>query len=590
MGRNVKNCSLGLKIIPIIFLSIFLVCPSAESGEDPSESLNKQVVTLYQQGRYSEATEIAEEVLQLREKALGPDHPDVAISLNNLAAIYEAQGKHGEAEALYKRSLEIREKALGPDHPYVATSLNNLAELYRVQGKYSEAEPLYKRSLEIWEKALGPDHPNVATSLNNLVLLYEAQGKYAEAEPFYKRLLETGVDFKEAQFIRPMDLDYTYRGISHLENEQIDDAISDFNKAIELNAGFAAAYIYRGIAHYKQGQFNQAISDYNKAIEINPEYAEVYYNRGDAFGKKGRFDQAISDYNKAIEINPEYAEAYLGRGIAYDEKSQYDQAIADFSKAIELNPEDTVAKKSRDHTIRILSQKLSIENIPTYDSDAQEWVLEEIIVIGDRSLLSLRMEVYQAEELKFDLFNALNSTDEFDITCEDRASTGSRIKRRVCDVGYMKEARAEDARKFLTMGIRPRSDYELASQFADKTEALNKEMIELGVKHPSLAKAMINEYVLKQCYIVEHRERFKHSILIGHPEPEEYFGDELKFLEFAYLAHNDGMLEEEMWSYWDERFRSVIHQEPYRSIWLSSNSETYADEFIAYVNTIISGE
>jgi tetratricopeptide (TPR) repeat protein len=554
MGRNVKNCSLGLKIIPIIFLSIFLVCPSAESGEDPSESLNKQVVTLYQQGRYSEATEIAEEVLQLREKALGPDHPDVAISLNNLAAIYEAQGKHGEAEALYKRSLEIREKALGPDHPYVATSLNNLAELYRVQGKYSEAETLYKRSLEIWEKALGPDHPNVATCLNNLVLLYEAQGKYSEAEPFYKRLLEIGVDFKEAQFIRPIDVNYTYRGISHLENEQIDDAISDFNKAIELNPGFAAGYVYRGIAHYKQG----------------------------------RFDKAISDYNKAIEINPEYAEAYLGRGIAYDEKSQYDQAFADFNKAIELNPEDTVAQKSRDHTMRILSQKLSIENIPTYDSDAQEWILEEITVIGDRSLLSLRMEVYQAEELKFDLFNALNSTDEFDITCKHGAGTGSRIKRRVCDVGYMKKARAEDARKFLTMGFRPRSDYELASQFADKTEALNKEMVELGVKHPSLAKAMINEYVLKQCYIVERRERFKDSILIGHPEPEEYFGDELKFLEFAYMAHNDGMLEEDMWSYWDERFRSLIHQEPYRSIWLSSNSETFADEFIAYVNAILS--
>jgi tetratricopeptide (TPR) repeat protein len=590
MGKHLKNHSLRLKIIPIMFLSIFLLCTSAYSEEDLSESLNKQVVTFYQQGRYSEATEIAQEVLQLREKALGPDHPDVAISLNNLAAIYEAQGKYAEAEPLYKRSLEIRKKALGPDHPYVATSLNNLAELYRVQGKYAVAEHLYKRSLEIWEKALGPDHPYVATSLNNLVLLYEAQGNYAEAEPFYMRLLEIGVDFKEAQFVRPIDVDYTYRGISHLKKEQIDDAISDFDKAIELNAGFAAAYVYRGIAHYKQGQFDQAISDYDKAIEINPEYAEVYYNRGDAFGKQGQFDQAISDYNKAIEINPEHAEAYLGRGLAYDEKRRYNQAIADFNKAIELNPEDTVAKKSRDHTIRILSQKLSIENIPTYDSDAQEWLLEEIIVIGDRSLLSLKREIYKAEDLKFDLFNALNSTDEFDITCKYGVSTGSRIKRRVCDVGYMKKARAEDARQFLYMGIRPRTDYELARQFADKTEALNKEMVELGVKHPSLAKAMINEYVLKQCYIVERRERFKDSILIGHPEPEEYFGDELKFLEFAYIAHNDGMLEEEIWTYWDTRFRSVIHQEPYRSIWLSSNSETYADEFIAYVNTIISGE
>jgi len=107
MGKHFKNYSLRLKIIQIIFLSIFLLCPSANSEEDPSESLNKQVVALYQQGRYSDATGIAEEVLQLREKALGQDHPDVATSLNNLAALYEAQGKYAEAESLNKRSLEI---------------------------------------------------------------------------------------------------------------------------------------------------------------------------------------------------------------------------------------------------------------------------------------------------------------------------------------------------------------------------------------------------------------------------------------------------------------------------------------------------
>ncbi len=87
------------------------------------------------------------------------------------------QGQYAEAEPLYKRSLAIWEKALGPDHPDVALSLNNLALLYRTQGQYAEAEPLYKRSLAIWEKALGPDHPNVATSLNNLAELYRDQGQ-----------------------------------------------------------------------------------------------------------------------------------------------------------------------------------------------------------------------------------------------------------------------------------------------------------------------------------------------------------------------------------------------------------------------------
>ncbi len=63
----------------------------------------------------------------------------------------------GDAEPLYKRSLAILEKALGPEHPNVAMSFNNLALLYEAQGRYGDAEPLYKRSLAISEKVLGPE-------------------------------------------------------------------------------------------------------------------------------------------------------------------------------------------------------------------------------------------------------------------------------------------------------------------------------------------------------------------------------------------------------------------------------------------------
>ena len=48
---------------------------------------------------------------------------------------------------MYKRALAIREKTLGPDHPDVAVSLNNLAELYRTQGRYSEAIPIVRRTI-----------------------------------------------------------------------------------------------------------------------------------------------------------------------------------------------------------------------------------------------------------------------------------------------------------------------------------------------------------------------------------------------------------------------------------------------------------
>jgi len=48
-----------------------------------------------------------------------------------------------------QKALELAERQLGPEHPDVATSLNNLAELYREQGRYAQAEPLQKRALAI---------------------------------------------------------------------------------------------------------------------------------------------------------------------------------------------------------------------------------------------------------------------------------------------------------------------------------------------------------------------------------------------------------------------------------------------------------
>jgi tetratricopeptide (TPR) repeat protein len=72
----------------------------------------------------------------------------------------------------------------------------------------------------------------------------------------------------------------------------------------------ARFYNNRGIANGEKGQYDQAISDFNKAIEINPGYDKAYNNRGIVYRLKGQYDQAISDFRKAIEINSLDAEGY----------------------------------------------------------------------------------------------------------------------------------------------------------------------------------------------------------------------------------------------------------------------------------------
>src|SRR5207245_10174325 len=68
-----------------------------------------------------------EHALAIRERVLGPDHPDTARSLNDLAILLRAQGELAASRPLCERALEIRERVLGPDHPDTATGLDNLA-------------------------------------------------------------------------------------------------------------------------------------------------------------------------------------------------------------------------------------------------------------------------------------------------------------------------------------------------------------------------------------------------------------------------------------------------------------------------------
>ncbi len=72
----------------------------------------------------------------------------------------------------------------------------------------------------------------------------------------------------------------------------------------------AKFYNNRGAAYGEKGQYDQAVSDFNKAIEIDPRYNKAYNNRGIVYRLKGQYDRAVSDFNKAIEINPLDAEAH----------------------------------------------------------------------------------------------------------------------------------------------------------------------------------------------------------------------------------------------------------------------------------------
>jgi tetratricopeptide (TPR) repeat protein len=104
----------------------------------------------------------------------------------------------------------------------------------------------------------------------------------------------------------------------------------------QVNRHAAIDRVNRGTKELDAGDLVGALSDFNRAIELDPNYSAAYFSRGLVLRRQADYDGAISDFTKAIELNP-IAEAYLDRGAASKDKGDRDGAIADYTKAIELN-------------------------------------------------------------------------------------------------------------------------------------------------------------------------------------------------------------------------------------------------------------
>jgi tetratricopeptide (TPR) repeat protein len=141
-------------------------------------------------------------VLALREKALGPDHPDVAQSLVNLAIEAKNLGQWDAIDPSYRRALAIFAKAYGADSFEVGVTSLNLAEAKRVQGALDAAADAYDRTRQIFIARLGVDHPLLAHVWNGLGQLAAARGRLAEARP----LLEKAVAMREQDASDATDL------------------------------------------------------------------------------------------------------------------------------------------------------------------------------------------------------------------------------------------------------------------------------------------------------------------------------------------------------------------------------------------------
>jgi superkiller protein 3 len=88
----------------------------------------------------------------------------------------------------------------------------------------------------------------------------------------------------------------------------------------------------------RQGRLEEAIAEFQRAVEADPGYAAAQLNLGYAYERRDRVDDAIAQYKKAIQLEPGNVLGLNNLGVLYDKKGLYDEAIESFEQGLRIDP------------------------------------------------------------------------------------------------------------------------------------------------------------------------------------------------------------------------------------------------------------
>ena len=151
-------------------------------------------------------------------------------------------------------------------------------------------------------------------------------------------------DFEGFAVVRSEEVPYTeltpsefkQRGFLAYEREDYRDAISDFDRVLNLNSADHEVYYLRGNAKYRLTLYPEAVDDYTNAIKLKPDEPDYYYWLGMARYDTEQFDEAKESFSSAIDLKSDDGSYYRMKGNACYMAEEYEEAIVCFDRAINL--------------------------------------------------------------------------------------------------------------------------------------------------------------------------------------------------------------------------------------------------------------
>ncbi len=266
---------------------------------------------------YMQTGELDLAIVSFRNAALLKDrYPD---AIFNLAVALENRGRFEEALRAYNKALELK-----PDN---IIAIYNIGNIFMMKKQYDKALPMFRNLVEF----------------TRTKEFYELN-RFEVFEEFYKsninKLILDNIEMLKIKSLNNL-------GIVDMQSGNVDKALANFNKALQIKYEEANVHYNIGWARYKQGAMDTAKKEFEIAVKLDSNMVEARNYLGIIYSNEGKLDDAFLEFAAAVKINPEYVEAHKNLGVTCLKKGDTKRAFIHLSKTIELNPNQPDAAKIR---------------------------------------------------------------------------------------------------------------------------------------------------------------------------------------------------------------------------------------------------
>jgi len=232
--------------------------------------------------------------------------------------IHSRLGEYERAVADFTASIESISSTF-----YRVSNLNSRGFAYLKLGRYAEAVADYNEMTRLYFYA----HSNQEASSASALRLGISRVSHFIAQTFDQlatspTLLEK--EQREAEIIKK------------IRDSEIVSITKPLVPVVSVN--FVVSFASRGVAYYHLGQHEQALADYNRALELEQGEPSIFNNRANAYRELQQYDLALADYTHALTLDPAMRMLYMNRGTVYGKVGRFSEAMADLNRALKMEP------------------------------------------------------------------------------------------------------------------------------------------------------------------------------------------------------------------------------------------------------------